>query len=96
MQDHQPDDEPPTPIHSEELKKRIAAINRENRSREEEKEIKTLENKYLPKLEEDEKQLGIPSNRHSYSKTDPDATFIYLKNDHTQNGQRFYPDCELL
>jgi hypothetical protein len=31
----QSDDEPPTPINSEELKKRIAEINRENRSKEE-------------------------------------------------------------
>ena len=51
-QDNQPDDEPPTPINSEELKKRIAQINQENRSKEEKKSIKTLEDKYLPKLEE--------------------------------------------
>ena len=31
--DNSPDDEPPTPINSEELKKRIAAINRENRTK---------------------------------------------------------------
>ena len=36
-QDNQPDDEPPTPINSEELKKRIAQINQENRSKEEKK-----------------------------------------------------------
>ena len=51
-QDNQPDDEPPTPINSEELKKRIAQINQQNRSKEEKKSIKTLEDKYLPKLEE--------------------------------------------
>ena len=34
-QDNQPDDEPPTPINSEELKKRIAQINQENLSKEE-------------------------------------------------------------
>ena len=39
-QDNQPDDEPPTPINSEELKKRIAQINQENRSKEEKKSIK--------------------------------------------------------
>jgi hypothetical protein len=60
MQDHQPDDEPPMPIHSEELKKRIAAINRENRSKGEEKEIQTLENKYLPKLEDFVCPMGQP------------------------------------
>ncbi len=87
MQDNRPDDEPPTPINSEELKKRIAEINRENRSKAEQKEIKTLENKYLPKLEEYEKHLKILGNRNSYSKTDPDATFMRLKDDHMQNGQ---------
>jgi transposase len=34
-QDNLPDDEPPTPINSEELKKRISEINRENRTKEE-------------------------------------------------------------
>jgi hypothetical protein len=87
MQDNQPDGEPPTPINSEELKKCIAEINRENRSKEEQKEIKTLENKHLPKLEECEKHLETLGNRNSYSKTDPDATFMHLKDDHMQNGQ---------
>ena len=43
-QDNEPDDEPP-PINSKELKERIAAINRENRTKEEVKQIKTLEDK---------------------------------------------------
>jgi hypothetical protein len=32
---HLPDDEPPTPVNTEELKKRMAEINRANRSKEE-------------------------------------------------------------
>lgn len=32
-QDNIPDDEPPTPVDSEELKRRVAEINRENRSK---------------------------------------------------------------
>ena len=87
MQDNRPDDDPPTPINSEELKKRIAEINRENRSKAEQKEIKMLENKYLPKLEEYEKHLETLGKRNSYSKTDLDATFMRLKDDHMQNGQ---------
>jgi len=86
-QDNQPEDEPPTPIDSEELKTRIAQINRENRSKEEQKAIKTLENKYLPKLEEYEEHLETLGNRNSYSKTDPDATFMHMKEDHMMNGQ---------
>ncbi|KAA6341963.1 hypothetical protein EZS27_010248 [termite gut metagenome] len=65
-QENQPDEEPSTPINSEELKKRIAQINRENRSKEEQKAIKTVENKHLPKLQEYEKHLENLGNRNSY------------------------------
>jgi hypothetical protein len=87
MQDNLPDNEPPWPINSEELHNRIAQINRENRTKAEQKEIKILENKYLPKFQEYEKRLDIPGYSNSYSKTDPDATFMHLKDDHMQNGQ---------
>ena len=42
-QDNQPDDDPPTPINSKELKQRIAAINKANRTKKELKQIKDLE-----------------------------------------------------
>lgn len=86
-QDELPDDEPPTPIDSEGLKERIAQINRENLSKEEQKAVKTLEEKHLPKLREYENHLEILGNRNSYSKTDTDATFMRMKDDHMQNGQ---------
>jgi hypothetical protein len=38
----------------------------------------------LERYEEQEKQLG---NRNSFSKTDPDATFMRMKEDHMLNGQ---------
>lgn len=85
--DNRPDDEPPTPINSEELKKRIAELNRENRTKEEAKAIKTLENKHLPKLQEYEKHLRKMDKRNSYSKTDEAATFMRMKEDHMRNGQ---------
>ena len=86
-QDNQPEDEPPTPIDSEELKRRIAQINQQGRSKEEQKAIKTLENKHLPKLQEYEKHLETLGSRNSYSKTDPSATFMRMKEDHMMNGQ---------
>ncbi|WP_313380450.1 IS1182 family transposase [Proteiniphilum saccharofermentans] len=86
-QDNLPEDEPPRPVNSEELKERIARINRENRSREQQKAIRTLEDKHLPKLEEYEKHLEVMGERNSYSKTDNAATFMRLKDDHMQNGQ---------
>ena len=38
----------------------------------------------LQRYEQQEKQLG---SRNSYSKTDPDATFMRMKEDHMRNGQ---------
>lgn len=86
-QDNTPDDEPPTPINSKELRERIAQINREHRTKSEQKAIDTLESKYLPKLAEYERHLDILDGRNSYSKTDHDATFMRLKDDHMGNGQ---------
>lgn len=86
-QDDLPNDEPPTPIDSDELKKRIDQINRENLSKQEQKAVKTLEEKHLPKLQEYENHLQVLGNRNSYSKTDQSATFMRLKDDHMQNGQ---------
>jgi len=40
--------------------------------------------KNLKKYQEQEKQMG---GRNSMSKTDPDATFMRMKDDHMQNGQ---------
>jgi transposase len=40
--------------------------------------------KNLDKYKEQEKKLG---QRNSYSKTDPDATFMRMKEDHMKNGQ---------
>ena len=85
--DNQPDDDPPAPIDSEELKKRIAQINRETLSNEDKKAVKILEEQHLPKLQEYENHLSTLENRNSYSKTDKDATFMRMKDDHMGNGQ---------
>ena len=46
-------------------------------------------NKYFkPRLERYNKDLEIRGdNRNSYSKTDHDATFMHMKEDHMKNGQ---------
>ena len=41
----------------------------------------------LDKLKEYETKLHICGQRNSYSKTDPDATFMHMKDDHMMNGQ---------
>jgi len=87
VSDNTPDDDPPTPIKSDELRERIAQINRENKDKKQQKQIREIENKLLPKLEEYETKLSQCGKRNSYSKTDPDATFMRMKEDAMKNGQ---------
>ena len=86
-QDNLPDNDPPTSYNSKELRDRVAAINKENKSKQETNLIRDLENKLIPKLEEYEEKLEILDDRNSYSKTDTDATFMRMKDDHMMNGQ---------
>ena len=48
---------------------------------------KAIEKDYLPRMEKYENQLEILEERKSYSKTDTDATFMRMKEDHMKNGQ---------
>ena len=41
----------------------------------------------VDKRKEYEAHLAIMGERNSYSKTDPDATFMRMKEDHMRNGQ---------
>ena len=50
------------------------------------KSIETLE-EYLEKLKEYTKKIHRCGDRNSYSKTDPDATVMRMKEDHMRNGQ---------
>ncbi len=50
------------------------------------KSIEELEY-YIEKLKEYTKKIHTCGNRNSYSKTDPDATFMRMKEDHMRNGQ---------
>jgi transposase len=51
------------------------------------KNIKDLTDKSLPKLMEYELKLSLLNGRNSYSKTDHQATFMRMKEDHMKNGQ---------
>ena len=51
------------------------------------KQLKAIESDYLPRLRKYEVQKRILGNRNSYSKTDHDATFMRMKDDHMKNGQ---------
>ena len=50
------------------------------------KQLKELEKKHN-KLQEYDQHLEIMGERNSYSKTDPDATFMHMKEDAMRNGQ---------
>lgn len=86
-QDYKDDNDEFTGFDSSELKKRIKQINADNLNKEQKKEFKQLEGKMLDKLEEYEKHLETMGERNSYSKTDPDATFMRMKEDAMNNGQ---------
>jgi transposase len=51
------------------------------------KKVKEIEEKALPKLERCEEDLKVLGDRNSYSKTDKDATFMRMKEDHLGNGE---------
>jgi transposase len=48
---------------------------------------KTMQNDYLPRMKKYEEQEAILQDRNSFSKTDHDATFMRMKDDHMRNGQ---------
>lgn len=51
------------------------------------KGIQQLAENYLPRLKKYEEQAAVLGKRNSYAKTDHDATFMRMKEDHMQNGQ---------
>ncbi len=73
------------------LNKKVEEINQRLKSQDVSKQVKKntkkLEREFLPKLLEYEVHLNIMGDRNSYSKTDHDATFMRMKEDHMKNGQ---------
>jgi len=51
------------------------------------KTVKTVKQDILPRQQKYEQQRRTLNGRNSFSKTDPDATFMRMKDDHMQNGQ---------
>jgi len=49
--------------------------------------MRYIEKNYLPNLDKYKEQQQTLAGRNSYSKTDPDATFMRMKDDHMRNGQ---------
>lgn len=82
-------EELPKKINSEELKEKLSELNKKLKepTKKQTKELQKLQEEHLPKLEKYEKDLEILGDRNSYSKTDQDATFMRMKEDHMKNGQ---------
>ena len=78
-------------IDKEALKKAADKINQKLRKDPENKKLKKakrdLKQDFIPRKEKYEKYKQILGDRNSFSKTDPDATFMRMKEDHMRNGQ---------
>lgn len=83
------EDNQPGAIDSELLKEKISQLNeqRSKLDKQQQKQLKKLETDALPRLAKYEQQLETLGERNSCSKTDTDATFMRMKEDHMKNGQ---------
>jgi len=73
------------------LNERIAALEKDDGNRERKKKLKKqvrlVEKDLLVRKKKYEGQRLILGTRNSFSKTDPEATFMRMKEDHMRNGQ---------
>jgi len=78
-------------ITSEKIEKLVADINEKlaktSHSKAVSSNVKKLQKDILPKLKKNEEQSKMLGGRNSCSKTDPDATFFRMKEDHLNTGQ---------
>ena len=81
----------PEELTAEEVAKRVERIREkvdaDNLSKEERKALKQVETDAVPRMNRYKEQLETMGSRNSYSKTDPDATFMRMKEDAMLNGQ---------
>jgi len=82
-------DELPQAIDSKLIKEKLSELNARLKEpdKKAQKKLAELQQEYLPRLETYENQLETLESRNSFSKTDPDATFMRMKEDHMRNGQ---------
>jgi transposase len=69
------------------LRERLEQMDNEGSKKKLKKEIQAVEKGYLPRKKKYEKAKRICGKRDSYSKTDPEATFMRMKEGHMRNGQ---------
>ena len=91
-QAEQAEKQPPAePVSAEKIEQTIRDLEKQLEKEPKNKTVKKaktqLEKDLLPRKQKYEKQKEILQERNSYSKTDPDATFMRMKDDHMKNGQ---------
>jgi transposase len=64
-----------------------ASLKEKPKSKERRRIARKVRRTLMPRLQEYEAKQEILGDRNSYSKTDPDATFMRMKEDHMGNGQ---------
>lgn len=64
-----------------------ASLKDSRKSKERRRNVRKVRRTLLPRLQKYEEQQAILGDRNSFSKTDPDATFMRMKEDHMGNGQ---------
>ena len=78
-------------IDAEKLREAVGKINERLKRKPDDKELKKaskkLESDFIPRLEKYERYEEVLEDRNSFSKTDHDATFMRMKEDHMRNGQ---------
>jgi transposase len=79
----------PEQFDSKTLQEKLAVLNKKLKepTKQVSKELAKLQEEHLPKLAAYEQHLENLGDRNSYSKTDVDATFMRMKDDHMKNGQ---------
>lgn len=78
-------------LSTEEFASRVERIKErmdtENLSKQQRRAVRDVERKSLPRMKEYERHIAIMGERNSYARSDPDATFMRMKEDAMLNGQ---------
>lgn len=76
---------------SEQLEKTVmkleAKLKEKPKNKPVKKAVRQIRRDFLPRLQKYELQQAVCGDRNSFSKTDADATFMRMKEDHMRNGQ---------
>lgn len=91
LHDEQQEPDTESTLSTEEFVSRVERIKErmdtDNLSKQQRRVVRDVENKAVPKMKEYEHHIATMGERNSYAKSDPDATFMRMKEDAMLNGQ---------